>query len=123
MPKTNDLEHVFMPIWEPVDAWYVMLLDVKALKIYALDVSRSPESIVRRESNMNKIRHALGNMFIHSRNIINFRYTSPDPSNWGNYIYSEGLPKDLQRVWPMVLIMATTQRGLLYKNIPLHREL
>ncbi|RYR78564.1 hypothetical protein Ahy_A01g003389 [Arachis hypogaea] len=55
MPKTRDLEHVFVPIWEPADAWYLMLLDVKASKIYALDVSRSPESIVRRESNMNKI--------------------------------------------------------------------
>ncbi|XLS85426.1 hypothetical protein HN51_035592, partial [Arachis hypogaea] len=36
------------------------------------------------------------NMFIHSRNIVNFCHTSPDPSNWGNYIYPEGLPKDLQ---------------------------
>ncbi|XLS44259.1 hypothetical protein HN51_001124 [Arachis hypogaea] len=49
------LLQVFVPIWEPADAWYLMLLDVKASKIYALDVSRSPESIVRRESNMNKI--------------------------------------------------------------------
>ncbi|QHO51497.1 uncharacterized protein DS421_1g31390 [Arachis hypogaea] len=35
-------------------------------------------------------------MFIDSRNIVNFRHTSPGPSNWGNYIYPEGLPKDLQ---------------------------
>ncbi|XLR67089.1 hypothetical protein S83_017761 [Arachis hypogaea] len=96
MPKTRDLEHVFVPIWEPADTWYLMLLDVKASKIYALDVSRSPESIVRRESNMNKILLALGKMFIQSRNIVNFRHTSPDPSNWGNFIYPDGLPKDLQ---------------------------
>ncbi|XLR50438.1 hypothetical protein S83_001110 [Arachis hypogaea] len=45
---------------------------------------------------MNKIRLALGKMFIQSQNIVNFRHTSPDPSNWGNFIYPDGLPKDLQ---------------------------
>ncbi|KAL4371141.1 uncharacterized protein DS421_6g185260 [Arachis hypogaea] len=40
MPQTNNLEHVFVPIWEAGDAWYVMLLDVKAPKIYVLDVNR-----------------------------------------------------------------------------------
>ncbi|QHO38729.1 uncharacterized protein DS421_4g122900 [Arachis hypogaea] len=80
---------VFVPIWEAGDAWYVMLLDVKASKIYALDVNRSSESIVRRESNMNKICHALRKMFVHSRNLINFRHTNPDPSNWGHFIYPQ----------------------------------
>ncbi|KAL4343727.1 hypothetical protein AHAS_Ahas11G0107300 [Arachis hypogaea] len=94
MPQTNNLEHVFVPIWEARDAWYIM--DVKVSKIYMLDVNRSPESIVRRESNMNKICHALGKMFVHSRNIINFRHTSPNLTNWGHYIYPEGLPKDLE---------------------------
>ncbi|KAL4301503.1 hypothetical protein AHAS_Ahas17G0307400 [Arachis hypogaea] len=81
-----------------IDAWYVMLLDVKASKIYALDVNRSPESILRRESNMTKICHALGKMFVHSRNLVNFRHTNPDPSNWGHFIYPQGLPKDLDRL-------------------------
>ncbi|XP_016182398.1 uncharacterized protein LOC107624419 [Arachis ipaensis] len=75
-----------------------MLLDVKASKIYTLDVNRSPESIVRRESNMTKICHALGKIFVHSRNLVNFRHTNPDPSNWGHFIYPQGLPKDLDRL-------------------------
>ncbi|QHN82263.1 uncharacterized protein DS421_20g694280 [Arachis hypogaea] len=99
---------VFVPIWEAGDAWYVMLLDVKASKIYTLDVNRSPESIVRRESNMTKICHALGKIFVHSRNLVNFRHTNPDPSNWGHFIYPQGLPKDLDSaesaIWCLSLL-------------------
>ncbi|XLR58090.1 hypothetical protein S83_008762 [Arachis hypogaea] len=95
MQETNALEHVFVPILEAADSWYIMLLNIKEAKKYVLDVSRTPESIVRREANMNKICVVLGKMFVHNRNIMNFLHASPDPSNWGDYLYPEGLPNNL----------------------------
>ncbi|XLU71690.1 hypothetical protein S245_030743 [Arachis hypogaea] len=55
MHETNQLEHVFVPIWEAVDTCYMLFLDVKGATLYVLDVSRSPKSIVRREANMRRI--------------------------------------------------------------------
>ncbi|KAL4274737.1 hypothetical protein AHAS_Ahas20G0037100 [Arachis hypogaea] len=46
---------VYVPVWEAIDMCYMLLLDVKAARLYVLDVSRSPESIVRREANMQRI--------------------------------------------------------------------
>ncbi|XP_020971659.1 uncharacterized protein LOC107625500 isoform X2 [Arachis ipaensis] len=55
MHETNQLEHVYVPVWEAIDTCYMLLLDVKGARLYVLDVSKIPESIVRREANMRRI--------------------------------------------------------------------
>ncbi|XLU22885.1 hypothetical protein S245_058951 [Arachis hypogaea] len=55
MPKTSHLEHVFVLVLEPADGWYLMLLNIKALKVYVLDVCHDDESIVRCETHMTRI--------------------------------------------------------------------
>ncbi|KAL4398563.1 hypothetical protein AHAS_Ahas01G0304400 [Arachis hypogaea] len=92
MHETNQLEHVYVPVWEAIDTCYMLLLDVKGASLYVLDVSRSPESIVRREANMRRICRVLGKIFSADRNIVNFRHTNPDPSNWGSLQYPGAIP-------------------------------
>ncbi|KAL4396563.1 hypothetical protein AHAS_Ahas01G0104400 [Arachis hypogaea] len=71
MPQTNNLEHVFVPIWEARDAC-------------VMHWGRCP-SIAE----------------------TSFRHTSPDPTNWGYYIYPEGLPKDLERLLLLAVFKMT----------------
>ncbi|XLR44916.1 hypothetical protein S83_029576 [Arachis hypogaea] len=97
MHETNQLEHVFVPIWEAVDTCYMLFLDVKGATLYVLDVSRSPKSIVRREANMRRICRVLGKIFSTDRNIANFRHTNPDPTNWGSFQYPEAIPNAVDR--------------------------
>ncbi|QHO16744.1 hypothetical protein S83_032854 [Arachis hypogaea] len=52
MPVTTQLEKVIIPIYEVPDSWYIMVLDVKKGKIYCLDVTKSDETVERRERNM-----------------------------------------------------------------------
>ncbi|KAL4393354.1 hypothetical protein AHAS_Ahas02G0043600 [Arachis hypogaea] len=84
MPETSQLDHVFVPVLEPADGWYLMLLDIKALKVYVLDVCRDNESIVRRETYMTRI-----------RNVVHFKHGSCDPSTWGNFNYPKDIPSEL----------------------------
>ncbi|RYR37667.1 hypothetical protein Ahy_A09g042535 [Arachis hypogaea] len=98
MHETNQLEHVFVPIWEAVDTCYMLFLDVKGATLYVLDVSRSPKSIVRREANMRRICRVLGKIFSTDRNIANFRHTNPDPTNWGSFQYPEAIPNAVDRI-------------------------
>ncbi|XLS56459.1 hypothetical protein HN51_006214 [Arachis hypogaea] len=73
MPETNNLHYVFVPIWEPADVWYLMMLDVKESRLYAFDVNKTPESIIRREANMTRICRMLGKLFMLNRNLQVFR--------------------------------------------------
>ncbi|KAL4293776.1 hypothetical protein AHAS_Ahas18G0161900 [Arachis hypogaea] len=97
MLETSQLEHVFVPVLEPVDGWYLMLLDIKALKVYVLDVCRDDESIVRRETYMTRICRTLGKLFMTERNVVNFKDGSCDPSTWKNFNYPKDIPSKLGR--------------------------
>ncbi|XLT85923.1 hypothetical protein HN873_007676, partial [Arachis hypogaea] len=55
MPPTQELDHVFIPICEAPETWYMLLLDVKRTSVYALDVCTSMESVPRRDRNMHLI--------------------------------------------------------------------
>ncbi|XP_072062162.1 uncharacterized protein [Arachis hypogaea] len=97
MPETNNLHYVFVPIWEPADVWYLIMLDVKESRVYAFDVNKTPDSIIRREANMTRICRMLGKLFMLNRNLVNFRHGNPNPANWGNFHYPAGLPTDVDR--------------------------
>ncbi|RYR67365.1 hypothetical protein Ahy_A03g013697 [Arachis hypogaea] len=55
MPATTQLEKVIIPIYEVPDSWYIMVLNVKEGKVYCLDVTKSDETVERRERNMRTI--------------------------------------------------------------------
>ncbi|XLU33733.1 hypothetical protein S245_069799, partial [Arachis hypogaea] len=95
MPPTQELEHVFVPICEPPESWYMLLLDVKRTTIYALDVCTSMESVPRRERNMRLIMAVLGKIFKHEQNLPNFKHVSPDPNTWGRIEYPMSIPSRL----------------------------
>ncbi|RYR60589.1 hypothetical protein Ahy_A04g017638 [Arachis hypogaea] len=95
MPETNNLHYVFVPIWEPADVWYLMMLDVKESRLYAFDVNKTPESIIRREANMTRICRMLGKLFMLNRNLVNFRHGNPNPATWGKFHYPASLPTDV----------------------------
>ncbi|KAL4287770.1 hypothetical protein AHAS_Ahas19G0219400 [Arachis hypogaea] len=73
MPEMNDLHY-------PADLWYLMILDVKEARVYAFDVNKTLESIIRREANMTHI------------NLVNFRHGTPYSANWGKCYNPAGLP-------------------------------
>ncbi|KAL4343431.1 hypothetical protein AHAS_Ahas11G0077700 [Arachis hypogaea] len=95
MPPTQELEHVFIPICEPPETWYMLLLDVKRTSIYALDVCTSMESVPRRERNMRLIMAVLGNIFKLEPNLPNFKHILPDPNTWGRIEYPMSIPSRL----------------------------
>ncbi|MED6149368.1 hypothetical protein PIB30_061662 [Stylosanthes scabra] len=95
MPETNTLEHVYIPILDAVDGWYLMLLEVKDRTRFVLDVCRSPEKIPIRVDLTDKICGVLGKMFVSPRNSVNFWQGSPDPTDWGEYQYPDAMPHDL----------------------------
>ncbi|KAL4382557.1 hypothetical protein AHAS_Ahas04G0245400 [Arachis hypogaea] len=92
---TVDRLQVFVPIWEPADVWYLMMLDVKESRLYAFDVNKTPESIIRREANMTRICRMLGKLFMLNRNLVNFRHGNPNPATWGKFHYPASLPTDV----------------------------
>ncbi|MED6220679.1 hypothetical protein PIB30_047165 [Stylosanthes scabra] len=95
MPKTSELEHVFIPVREDRVAWYMILLDVKNTKVYALDVNRSTTSLLMRDRDMRRILAVVGEVFQNERNISNIKRGSPDPNTWGQIEYPMGLPARL----------------------------
>ncbi|MED6109073.1 hypothetical protein PIB30_030287 [Stylosanthes scabra] len=80
MPSTNTLEHVYVPILDAVDGWYLLLLDVKVPMRFVLDVCCTADRIPIRMKLLNKI-------------------GSPDPTDWGEYRYPEAIPHNLQRIF------------------------
>ncbi|RYR24603.1 hypothetical protein Ahy_B02g058115 isoform E [Arachis hypogaea] len=89
------LEHVFVPICEPPETWYMLLLDVKRPSVYALDVCISMESVPRRERNMRLIMAVIGNIFKLEPNLPNFKHVSPYPNSWGRMEYPMSIPSRL----------------------------
>ncbi|MED6113261.1 hypothetical protein PIB30_069163 [Stylosanthes scabra] len=61
MPVTNPLRRVFIPINDG-GTWFMMLIDIKPWRVYALDVSRTQQSKRRRECWMKKIQRVDGLM-------------------------------------------------------------
>ncbi|MED6194165.1 hypothetical protein PIB30_026030 [Stylosanthes scabra] len=91
MPKTTELEHVFIHVHEDRVAWYMILLDVKNTRVYALDVNRSASTIFMREGALT----VMGKVFQTERNIPNIKKGNPDPNTWGQIEYPLGLPAKL----------------------------
>ncbi|RYR30112.1 hypothetical protein Ahy_B01g054949 [Arachis hypogaea] len=114
MPETNNLHYVFVPIWEPADVWYLIMLDVKESRVYAFDVNKTPDSIIRREANMTRICRMLGKLFMLNRNLVNFRHGNPNPANWGNFHYPAGLPTDVDS---LVSLLAPARRRIQSEDI------
>ncbi|MED6119648.1 hypothetical protein PIB30_013524 [Stylosanthes scabra] len=77
---------VFIPVREPNGSWYILLLDVKGTRLHALDVNRSSVSIMRRDTDMRRIRPL---------NMPNFTDRNPDPNTWGGIEFPVGLPARL----------------------------
>ncbi|RYR03080.1 hypothetical protein Ahy_B06g081910 [Arachis hypogaea] len=59
MPATTKLEKVIISICEPSHSWYIMVVHVKQGKLYALDITKTEETMERRERNMRTIRSLL----------------------------------------------------------------
>ncbi|MED6108677.1 hypothetical protein PIB30_026369 [Stylosanthes scabra] len=59
MPETDQLQRVFIPILDR-GTWFMMLIDIKPWRVYALDVSRTQEFERRRECFMHKILKFMG---------------------------------------------------------------
>ncbi|XLT38296.1 hypothetical protein HN873_069588, partial [Arachis hypogaea] len=55
MPTTTQLEKVIVPIYEVPDSWYILVMDVKEGKVYCFDVTKSDDTVERRERNMRTI--------------------------------------------------------------------
>ncbi|MED6154565.1 hypothetical protein PIB30_113761, partial [Stylosanthes scabra] len=55
MLKTDELQQVFVIIREGSESWYMMYLDVKRWKVYALDVTRTDDTKLLREEVMTKL--------------------------------------------------------------------
>ncbi|MED6183838.1 hypothetical protein PIB30_041518 [Stylosanthes scabra] len=92
MPKTTGLEKVFVTFREASHDWYVMYMDVKRWKVYALDVTRTEDSKLQREENMTNVRRFFAKLFVRPRNIQNVSHCHPDPTTWLPFIYPQGLP-------------------------------
>ncbi|MED6162012.1 hypothetical protein PIB30_066347 [Stylosanthes scabra] len=95
MPTTQTLRHVFIPVREFNDAWYLVIVDIKDHVVYALDVCRSPESMKRRKETIDTLCHAMGSIFLLDRNIMNFGRIIPDPQNFGLPVYPQGVAGDM----------------------------
>ncbi|MED6172608.1 hypothetical protein PIB30_051643 [Stylosanthes scabra] len=97
MPETTALEHVFVPIWDVDEAWYMMILDVRKPRVYSLDVHRTVENMTRKEKQMTDVLRALSLMFATPTHILNFTDRSPNTSGWGCILQASGIPEDLTR--------------------------
>ncbi|XLS78654.1 hypothetical protein HN51_062879 [Arachis hypogaea] len=123
MPETNNLHYVFVPIWEPADVWYLIMLDVKESRVYAFDVNKTPDSIIRREANMTRICRMLGKLFMLNRNLVNFRHGNPNPANWGNFHYPAGLPTDVDSCLRLVFWLQGGHCSLVSLLAPARRRI
>ncbi|QHO06592.1 uncharacterized protein DS421_14g456040 [Arachis hypogaea] len=74
---------VIIPICEPNHSWYIMVVHVKQGKVYALDITKTEETMERRERNMRTIQE---------KNLSSFTEISPDPTTWGPINYPKGVP-------------------------------
>ncbi|MED6171978.1 hypothetical protein PIB30_045841 [Stylosanthes scabra] len=93
MPKTTELERVFVTVREGAFSWYIMYLDVQRWKVYPLDVTRTNDTKIEREENMTNLLRFFARLFIKTRNIPNVRHCpSPDPTRWLPFVYPQGLP-------------------------------
>ncbi|MED6154869.1 hypothetical protein PIB30_000371 [Stylosanthes scabra] len=96
MPATKTLRHVFLPAAEADGSYYLVLIDLKDRVIYSMDVCWSAETILQREAVIEKLRNAIGTILLLERH--NKGFTScwiPEPANFGDVIYPEGIPDDL----------------------------
>ncbi|MED6199023.1 hypothetical protein PIB30_072099 [Stylosanthes scabra] len=109
MPCTTKLLRVYVLIYDGVDAWYMMLIDIKRRRVYALDVARTTETEQEKEMCMEKILLFIGKLFRKPRNIINFAGITLDFKEWEYFLYPEGLPSDIDSsetaVWVLAWIM------------------
>ncbi|MED6160857.1 hypothetical protein PIB30_055229 [Stylosanthes scabra] len=94
-PTSCFYTQIFIPILDVPDAWYLMLLDVKKSRVYCLDVSGDDEDRERRAADWEKICLVLSQLFSSRRNIVHFMHTSLNPTNWGEIIYPEALPRNV----------------------------
>ncbi|QHO10354.1 uncharacterized protein DS421_15g489110 [Arachis hypogaea] len=92
MPATTKLEKVIIPICEPSHSWYIMVVHVKQGKVYALDITKTEETMERRERNMRTIMITLSQIFKQEQNLSSFTEISPDPTTWGPINYPKGVP-------------------------------
>ncbi|QHO57595.1 Ulp1 protease family, carboxy-terminal domain protein [Arachis hypogaea] len=92
MPATTQLEKVIIPIYEVPDSWYIMVLNVKEGKVYCLDVTKSDETVERRERNMRTIMITLSQIFRQEQNVGSFTHIVPDPTMWGPIEYPKNAP-------------------------------
>ncbi|KAL4306153.1 hypothetical protein AHAS_Ahas16G0149800 [Arachis hypogaea] len=83
MPATTKLEKVIISICEPSHSWYIMVVHVKQGKLYALDITKTEETMERRERNMRTIMITLSQIFMQEQNLSSFIEISPDPTTWG----------------------------------------
>ncbi|MED6121090.1 hypothetical protein PIB30_026836 [Stylosanthes scabra] len=95
MPETTALEHVFVPIWDVDEAWYIMILDLRKPRVYSPDVHRTVENMARKEKQMKAVLRALSLMFATPTHILNCTDRSPDASGWGRILQAPGIPEDL----------------------------
>ncbi|MED6146177.1 hypothetical protein PIB30_032215 [Stylosanthes scabra] len=77
------------------DAWYLVIVDIKDRVVYALDVSKSPDSMKSRKETIDSLCHAMGSIFLLDRNIMNFGRIIPDPQNFGLPVYPQGVAGDM----------------------------
>ncbi|XP_025688673.1 uncharacterized protein [Arachis hypogaea] len=92
MPATTKLEKVIIPICEPSHSWYIMVVHVKQGKVYALDITKTKETMERRERNMRTIMITLSQIFKQEQNLSSFTEISSDPTTWGPINYPKGVP-------------------------------
>ncbi|MED6209104.1 hypothetical protein PIB30_051427 [Stylosanthes scabra] len=91
-------EMVFIIIREASHDWYVLYLDVKRWKVYALDITRTEDSKLLWEEEMIKMVRFFARVFGLARNIQNVRHCLLDPTTWLPFIYPQSLPDDISRV-------------------------
>ncbi|MED6112467.1 hypothetical protein PIB30_062008 [Stylosanthes scabra] len=89
--------HPFSMEWSSCRFGSLMIVGLKDRVIYALDVSRSPDSMKRRKDTIDSLCHTMGSIFLLGRNIMNFGRIIPDPQNFGLPVYPQGIPGDLNR--------------------------
>ncbi|MED6206283.1 hypothetical protein PIB30_025165 [Stylosanthes scabra] len=97
MPAMKTLRHLFLPVAEADGSYYLVLIDLKDRAVYSMDVCRTAETIAQREVVIEKLRNAVGTILLLERH--NKGFTSrwiPDPANFRDVRYPEGLSDDLR---------------------------
>ncbi|MED6162769.1 hypothetical protein PIB30_073656, partial [Stylosanthes scabra] len=98
MAATKSLRHVFVPVAEPDCAWYLLLIDLKKLLVFSLDVYRSAVSTAKKKADIETLRHVVGSIFLLERHLWNFPRYILDPSLFGDVCYPDRIPHDLSRL-------------------------